>query len=101
MRHLFQKKLDSTNDIVIRDPLSIDWSSFPYNLGYTTYKLTDLDIIKPYHISYNVYQSIDYEDILLLLNNIENIFDCVVGKEIKIPNLQELKLWLAKYQTQA
>ncbi len=101
MRNLFQAKLDTTNNIVIRNPLSIDWSSFPYESGFTLHNLTDLNIIKPYTISLEYYGSTNYEDILLLLNNIENIFDCVPEKEIKIPNFQELKTWLSQYQAQA
>ena len=100
MRNLFQKKLKDDNNIVIRNPLSIDWGSFPYQAGYTLYKLTDFDIVKPYLISLNAYGTVDFEDIILLLNNIEDIFECIPGKEIKLPNLNELKSWLAQYQNQ-
>lgn len=99
MRQSFQTKLEESNDMIIRDPLSIDWLSFPWENGYTLYRLTSTDIIKPYFISINNYGVNDYEDILLLLNNIEDIFECIPEKQIKIPDLTELKSWLSKMQT--
>lgn len=98
MRNNFQTKLDESNDMIIRDPLSIDWLSFPWANGYTLYRLTSTDIVKPYFISLNNYGSTDYEDILLLLNNIEDIFECVPERQIKIPEITELKTWLSSMQ---
>lgn len=99
MRQLFQKIWDTTTDnLVIRNPSSIDWTSFPWNEGYTIHKISAIEIIKPYKISLQYYQTVDYEDIILLLNRIENIYEVVPEKELWIPNINELKTWLSARQ---
>lgn len=100
MRNQFQTILsDTVNNLVIRDPLSIDWASFPWDNGYTTHIISSVEIIKPYKISLAYYSSVDYEDVILLLNKIENIFDVSPEKEIWIPDFTELKKWLSERQS--
>lgn len=86
--------LDTSNDTIIYDPISIDWSTFLWNEGYYTHRMSRHDILKPYYISFTYYGTSIYEDIILLLNNIEHVWDLIPEQEIRIPKLSELQKFL-------
>ena len=88
----------ATPEYTILDPCSIDWSTFAYTNGWYTYYVTQSDTLKPYMISYAFYGDVIYEDIILLLNNIEDPFEMVVGSEIKIPKLDDLKTFILAHR---
>ncbi len=90
-KELFQ---DTTNNITFYDPTSIKWKDFPWNNGFMIHQITKQEIEKPYLISYKYYKTVDYEDIILLLNDISNIWQVVPGKKIKIPTLENLTSFL-------
>lgn len=86
--------LEETNDVKIRDPLSIDITKFKWRDGFQTYKIQKHEISKFYLISEKFYGTAQYEDILMLLNNISDSFELRPGVEILIPTLNELKQFI-------
>jgi len=96
MRYKLQNIITEENDITIYNPLSIDWSTFEWNNGYKSHKLTQDEILKTWMISYKYYRTVIYEDIILLLNKIADIHEVPVGTEILIPDLAELKSFIIK-----
>ena len=100
MREILYKQIqvaDGTGTWIY-DPTSVDFSQFQWTNGYIKHYITPLEISKPYLISYSYYGAIDYEDIILLVNNIANIFDVVPGMEIKIPNATDIKNFILKFR---
>lgn len=83
-----------TEPEIIYDSMSVDFSKFDWSKGYYNHILTQKEIEKPYLISVQYYGEILFEDIILLLNNISDIFECVPGSQLKIPKLNDLKLFL-------
>lgn len=98
MRENLYSTIQTEEGVYIYDPMSIDWKSFEWTNGYTKHFISREEIAKPYLISLAYYGSIDYEDIILLLNNIANIFDVVVNSEIKIPKIQDIKTFILRYR---
>jgi len=90
MRETVQKVLYKNEDITIRNSRSINWSKFTWKSGYHSHILTEQEIYKPYLIAYKYYGEVEYEDIILLLNNIEHIFDCRPGIKLRIPKINDI-----------
>ena len=91
MRENIYKKFQTSDGTWVYDPNSVDFSKFNWDNGYIKHYITPSEIAKPYLISFYYFGSIDYEDIILLVNNIANIFDVAPGMEIKIPNVTDVK----------
>ena len=83
--------LDSSNDVTIYNPLSIDWSKFKFYNGYYTHLLTQLEIEQFWTISYAYYGDIKFEEIILILNGIEDLFDLEPGANLIIPKEEDLR----------
>jgi len=96
LRHTLMSLLTTTQDIDIYDPTSINWKTFTWASGYYTHSLTEIEILKPYLISYSYYETVAYEEIILLLNGIQDIWAVVPGTEIRIPKLDDLRNFLIK-----
>lgn len=90
IQYKLQDILYQDENYTIHDPLSINWNNFLWVNGYFPHKVSSMDIIKPYLISFAYYGNGDYENIILLLNNIENPWDMVPETEIKIPKKIDL-----------
>ena len=84
------------NDIIVYDPTSVIWTEFDYPNGYNSHTVTIHEVLKPYLISFLYYGTVIYEDILLLLNGIDDIFELRPGVKIKIPQIEDLKTFLNK-----
>lgn len=87
-------ELIQEDPIPVYDPCTVDFSTFEWTNGYYNHKITRKEIEKPYMISYQYYGSSAYEDIILLINNIPDIFEVPSGTEIKIPKLTDLKTFI-------
>jgi hypothetical protein len=94
MREKVQSILSDVNGDIIRDSTSVRWSDFEWTNGYFTHKLSKLEIERPYLISRAYYGSVEYWDIILLVNNIEDIFEVVPFTEIYIPKLNDIKSFI-------
>lgn len=94
MRETLFKVLEQTTDYTIFNSASVNWSAFPWTNGYYSHKISQLEIERPYLLSVYYYGTIEYEDIILLLNNISDIFDVVPGSEFKIPKIEDVKKFL-------
>lgn len=94
MREKVQSILDSTNNTIIFDPCSIKWGSFKWTNGWYKHYVSSIEIEKPYLISYKYYGIVDYWDIILLLNNVKDIFEVVPESIFYIPKLDDLKTFI-------
>ncbi|MDD5651513.1 MAG: hypothetical protein PHF86_14055 [Candidatus Nanoarchaeia archaeon] len=83
-----------TDPEVIYDPMSVNFSKFKFTKGYYNHRLTQKEIEKPYLLSFQYFGIIDYENLILLINNISDIFEVPVGTQIKIPKLQDIQFFL-------
>lgn len=98
MRYLVESILfdDKEKNLTIYDSQSIDWLSFNWSNGYYPHKISSIEIQKPYLISYAYYGTVEYEDVILLLNGIEDPFELIPGKELMIPKVDDLKTFILK-----
>jgi len=90
---LYQTLLE-TNDVVIKDSTTVNWGAFKWTNGYYIHYITKLETERPYLISYAYYGVNDYMDVILLVNNIPDIFECVSGKKIYIPKIEDIKTFI-------
>jgi hypothetical protein len=81
-------------NVEIYDPFSFQTSDFQWKEGFTTHIVNQWDIFKPYRISRLYYRTIEYTDIILTLNNIQDPFELRPGFELYVPNLRELRQYL-------
>jgi hypothetical protein len=91
MREKVQLVLDDTDGNVIRDSTSVLWKEFKWTNGYFKHKISKVEIERPYLISQAYYGTVDYWDIILLLNNVEDIFEIIPLSELYIPKLEDIK----------
>lgn len=94
MRYNLYTKLQEQDGITIFNPNSLDWSQFKWQNGYYKHIVSKSDVLKPYMISYAYYGKVDYEDMILLVNNIDDPFALVPGTEIYIPTLANLQSFI-------
>lgn len=95
MRETIYSTIDTEQDsIVAFDSMSCDFSTFLWENGYYAHKITSFEILKPYLISLAYYGTVIYEDMILLVNNIDDIFNVYPGAELKIPKLDDLKKFI-------
>ena len=90
MRYKLMTVIDETSNNIIYDPTSIDWTKFLWTQGYYKHYVSEYDVLKPYGISYAYYNDVQYEDIILLLNGVENPWDMYPGAMLKVPKQAEL-----------
>lgn len=91
---ILEEAAENTEEIIVYDSTTVDWTKFDWTNGFYPHKLTKTDIYKPYGISWQYYQSVIYEDIILLLNGIEDIWEVPVGTKIRVPKLIDLKTFM-------
>jgi hypothetical protein len=100
MRDILYKTInidaDNSTTIDVFDPMSCDFSKFEWTNGFYLHKVTQKEILKPYVISDAYYGTSDYEDLILLINNIDDPFSMYPGVEIKIPKIEDLKVFILK-----
>jgi len=94
MRYKLLKKITSENGIDIYSPSSVEWHKFNFANGFKKHIVTQDEIYKPYLISYRYYNSVNYDDIILLVNNTDDIFKFEPGIEIKIPYLEDIEKFI-------
>ncbi len=90
MRYKVQNVISIENNVTIYDSESIDWNTFTWENGYFKHILKQEEVLKFYMVSYQYYDTVEYEDVILLLNNIANSFDLVRGSIIKIPKKKDI-----------
>jgi hypothetical protein len=91
MREVMQKTLTTEDTIKVTDPTSVDWNSFTYPNGYNEHTITKKDVYTPYNISNVWYKTTIYEDLILLLNGVDDIFSLSAGQKLRIPILEDLE----------
>ena len=96
MRDKVQSILSDIDNNIIRDSTSVRWKDFQWTNGYFKHKISKLEIERPYLLSQIYYQSVEYWDIILLVNNIEDVFELVPLSELYIPKLEDIKSFVLK-----
>lgn len=94
LRYTMMDILDDTTEDIIMDPTSLDPSTFKFSNGYYKHVLTQKEKERPYKLSYIYYGTVAYENILLLLNEVKDIWEIPVGTKLRIPKLNDLKDWI-------
>lgn len=94
MRYNLYSVFQEQDGVKLFNPSSLDLSTFNWTNGYYQHVLSKSDILKPYLISYSYYGTVEYEDIILLLNNIEDIFAIPPGTKIYVPTLENLQSFI-------
>jgi hypothetical protein len=94
MRHKVMTIMDSNNNVILYNPTSIDWNLFTYPGGYYKHTISATEVIKPYLIAEAYYGEVEYEDVILLLNKIEYIWDVVPETEIKLPKKEDIDAFI-------
>jgi hypothetical protein len=87
-------KLQDDSSYTIYDPSSIKWGDFKWINGFTKHYITKEELLRPYLISYRYYNTVEYENFILLVNNIEDPFEVVSGTLLKIPTLTDVKQFI-------
>lgn len=86
--------LQKDNDYTIIDSRSVNWGNFVFTNGYKTHYITQDELLKPYLISFGYYNVADYEDVILLINNIEDPYEVVPGTLLLIPDIRDVKQFI-------
>lgn len=94
MRDKVQSILSEVDNNIIRDSTSVQWKDFKWTNGYFKHKISTLEIQRPYLISQLYYGSVEYWDVILLVNNIEDIFEIIPLSELFIPKLEDIKTFI-------
>lgn len=97
MRYQVQTKLLDNAEYTIYNPLSINWKMFRWVEGLYRHYVTSDEIYKFYLVPYTYYGTVEYADIILLLNNVPTEFELYPGTELMIPKLTELESFILKY----
>jgi hypothetical protein len=95
MREQIQSTLTTLSDATeISDPCSVDWNQFNITEQTTTYTVTSFDRVKPYYISQLFYGSIEYLDIILLINHVDDPFNMRIGLQLIIPSVNDINSFI-------
>ena len=94
MRSQAQNLILDNNEYQIRNPLSVNWKLFRWSNGYFKHYLTHNEIYRFELVPKYYWGTARYWDIILLLNDIPNIFDLYPGTEIWVPKLQDVEKFL-------
>ena len=96
MRYQIYPKLtdERLEDIELFDILAIDWSKFRFRDGFRIHKVSQAEALKTWLISFNEYGTVEFEDILFLINNIDNPLEIKPELELKIPEESEIQSFI-------
>jgi hypothetical protein len=81
-----------------RDICSAPLRKFVFSEAPTDYYLTEKDIERIDLLVYRYYGVCEFDDILLWLNGISNIYDCEAGDKILIPAKADMENFYYKYR---
>jgi hypothetical protein len=80
-----------TDRIYYYDIFNAKFSNFRYNELTTEHTITKKEAERFYLISNFYYQTVDYADVLFLINNLEDPFNIKPGTKIQIPTLEDIE----------
>jgi len=98
MRYNLLEKNKTEYGIDIYKSTTIPWNEFEFSKGYKKHILTVNEVLKFYLVSWKYFSTVDYEDLLLLINGIDDIFTVLPGTEIKIPYYDDINAFIIKYK---
>ncbi len=79
--------------------LSLNFSLFENNNGYTYYYITADDLLRPDLLSLRLYGTMDYWWIISSFNHIEDWWnDVTLGMRISVPNLIDIQNFYTKFR---
>ena len=71
-RYDYYAKITQENDIEIYDVLSLNFQNFTFTSQPTIYLVNSVDVLKPWFISQRFFGTVEYTDLLLQINGVEN-----------------------------
>lgn len=86
----FLKNYDKVN-INLFDIFRVKWTDFYFPSGFTIHYVTEAECDRPYLISTRYYNSVEYIDIILLVNQVTNFLELKKGTQLKIPVLSDIE----------
>ncbi len=90
--------LEDKDTINYFDILNTDWSKFEYNFPFTEHFLDKEEVNKFYLVSQRYYNTVDFEEPLYYLNQLESPFELKVGTSIKVPDIRDWNTFQRKQQ---
>lgn len=97
MRYDLLEKIEEEDDIEIYDLYEINWDELEYSGEIKKHEVIKQETIKPWYISYNEYGTVEYEDLLFLINNVENPLEMIPGLKLNIPTFQDIQKFVSKF----
>ena len=94
IRYTLMNTMEEDDNYTIYDPTTLDISTFKFQSGYYMHTFTQYDRIKPYMISFAYYGTTVYENLILLINGVRDVFELPIGTKLKIPKLNDIKLFV-------
>jgi hypothetical protein len=74
-----------------KDPLTFPFDSFPITTTPLKYTITNTDIIRPDLLVYRAYGKSFYDDIIMILNEIDDWTNLNPGDTIYLPSIGDLE----------
>lgn len=94
-RYDYYAKITQENDIEIHDVLSLNFQNFTFTSQPIIYLVNSVDVLKPWFISQRFFGTVEYTDLLLQINGVENpLTDMKTDMALLIPSLQDIKTFL-------
>jgi len=81
---------------LFRDPLTFDLGNFNPVDNIIEYYLTQADIMRPDIFFYNIYESNDYDELVLWINKKASVYELKVGEIFLIPTPDDLEIFFVK-----
>jgi len=94
LRYTMMDILDDSTEDIIRDSTTLDISKFKFTNGYYKHVLTQREKERPYKLSSTYYGTVEYENLILLINGVEDVWELPVGTKLQIPRLEDLKTFV-------
>ena len=94
VRYNLYKIIQREHDIDIRDVANNIWSKFEFLNGYYTHVVTLDETQRSYLISEKWFSSVEFDDLILIINNIENPFTLRPKQVLKIPKEVDIRKFI-------
>lgn len=84
----------NTRGLYYPDVLTFDMNKFTYNYALKEVIVTQRYKDRFYLACFSLYQTCDYDDIVLWLNNKESVHSLVIGETIYFPDIRDIESFM-------
>ena len=85
---------EDLQEMEIYDVLSVNWAKFRFDGDELLYELTQEDVNRPDILSIKQYGTVDYQNIIFLINNIGDLLNLTIGEKIRLPKIQNIRQFM-------